>query len=76
VALGEYITECFLCKQSIYNYGRDHLRNLHKDAEKNIKVHFRETTCEDMKGIHLAHKRVHWWELINIVLNLKVPGDF
>jgi hypothetical protein len=33
----------------------------------------KEIRCEDIDWIHMAQDRVHWWALVNMVMNLQVP---
>jgi len=40
--------------------------------EDNIKIDHRETKCENVDGIHLAHDRVHWRAAVNPVMNLRL----
>jgi hypothetical protein len=39
----------------------------------NIKMDLKEVGCEGMDWIDVAQDRDRWWELVNEVLNLRVP---
>jgi hypothetical protein len=39
----------------------------------NIKIHLRETGCEDVDWIRLAQDRDQWWAVVNTVMNIPVP---
>jgi hypothetical protein len=41
--------------------------------EDNIKMAPREMGLEDVDWIHLAQDKEEWWELANMVMNLRVP---
>jgi hypothetical protein len=33
----------------------------------------KEAGCENVEWIHLSQERVHWWALMNKVMNILVP---
>ena len=41
--------------------------------EDNIKIDLQEVRCESMDWIDLAQDRERGWELVNAVVNLRVP---
>jgi hypothetical protein len=41
--------------------------------EDNIVMDLREIRCEDMNWVHLAQERDHWWAVVNMIMNLRVP---
>jgi len=56
---------------------RDHSEG--RRCEDNIRIDLREVGWEDVDWIHLAQDRNEWWDLVNMVLNLRVPynsGEF
>jgi hypothetical protein len=47
--------------------------------EDNIKMDLQEVRCGDMEWIQQAHNRDRWQELVNAVMNFRVPynaGNF
>jgi hypothetical protein len=42
-------------------------------GEDNIKMKFEETGYDSMDWIQLARGRVQWRDLVNMVMNLRVP---
>jgi len=48
-------------------------RNRWKD---NIKMDFQEVGCEGIDWNVVAQNRDRWWELVNAVMNLRVPYNF
>jgi hypothetical protein len=53
--------------------GRDHFEDLGMDGKVLLECILKEIVREGVEWIHLAHYRVHWWSLVNMVLNLWVP---
>jgi hypothetical protein len=49
--------------------GKDYLQELYVDW----KMVFKETDCEVVDWIHLAHIRVEWLIVTYTVMNLRVP---
>jgi hypothetical protein len=41
--------------------------------EDNIKMDLQEVECGSMDWIDLAQDRDRWWDLVNVVMNLRVP---
>jgi hypothetical protein len=41
--------------------------------EDSIKVDINETRCENVDWIHLAHDRDQYRDLVNTVMNLRIP---
>jgi hypothetical protein len=41
--------------------------------EDNIKVNLKKTGWKSVDWIHLAQDRNQWWDLVNTVMNLRVP---
>jgi len=41
--------------------------------DDNIKMDLQEVGCGDMDWIELAQNRDRWWELVNVVMNLRGP---
>jgi hypothetical protein len=41
--------------------------------EYDIKMEFQEVGCEELDWNELAQDRDKWWELMNAVINLRVP---
>jgi hypothetical protein len=41
--------------------------------EDNIKMGHTEIQCEVMEWITLTQGRVHWWALVNMVMDLWIP---
>jgi hypothetical protein len=53
--------------------GKRPLGRLRLRWEDNIKIHFQEAGCEGVDLIKLAQDRDRWRELVNAVMNLRVP---
>jgi hypothetical protein len=49
------------------------LRRLGRRLEDNIKMDLREIGWEVVDWMHLAQVRDQWWDLVNTVMNLRVP---
>jgi hypothetical protein len=41
--------------------------------EGNIKMDHQEVGCGEMDWIDLAQDKNRWWELVNAIINLRVP---
>jgi hypothetical protein len=41
--------------------------------EDNIKMDLREIGWEGADWMHLAEDKGQWWDLLNVVMNLRVP---
>jgi hypothetical protein len=54
-------------------FGRNICREKATWQQKNIKMRFNEKVCKDMDGNQLAHDRVRWRTLANVVMILLVP---
>jgi hypothetical protein len=55
--------------------GKRPLRRPRRKWEDNIKMDFQEVECEGMDWIELTQDRNSWRELVNAVMNLRVPWD-
>jgi len=44
-----------------------------RGSEDNIKMNLQEVGCAVMDWIKLAEDRDSWWELVNLVMNFRVP---
>jgi hypothetical protein len=53
--------------------GRRPLGRPRRGWEDNIKMDLREIGLEGVDWIHLAQVRYQWWDLVNTVMNLRVP---
>jgi hypothetical protein len=53
--------------------GRRALGRSRRRWEDNIKMDLREITFVDVNWIHLAQDRDRWRDLMNTVMNLRVP---
>jgi hypothetical protein len=40
--------------------------------EDNIRIHFREIVWEGVDWMHLAQNKDQWWDLVNMIRNLRV----
>jgi hypothetical protein len=38
-----------------------------------MKINLKEIWCEDVNWIHLAQNNVHWKDLLNTIMNHRVP---
>jgi hypothetical protein len=47
--------------------------NSRRRLEDNIKIDLREMEWDGVNWIHLAQDRYRWWDLVNMVMNLRVP---
>jgi transcription antitermination factor NusA-like protein len=52
---------------------RDHLGRPRRRWEDKIKLYLQEVRCGSMDWIELAQDRDRWRELVNEVMNLRVP---
>ena len=41
--------------------------------QDNIKINLQEVSWRDMDWIYLAHERYRWRDVVNAVMNLRVP---
>jgi hypothetical protein len=41
--------------------------------EDNIKMDVQEVGCKGVNRIELAQERDRWWELVNAVMNFRIP---
>jgi hypothetical protein len=41
--------------------------------EDNIKMDLREIELENVDWIHVAQDRGRWWNLVNMIINFRVP---
>jgi hypothetical protein len=53
--------------------GRDHLKDLGVNGEKNIKIDIREIGWEGMDWIHMVQDRDHRLALVNTLIKLWTP---
>jgi hypothetical protein len=53
--------------------GKRPLRKPRYRLEDNIKMDFREIVWDGVDWIHMAQDRNQWWDLVNRVMNLRVP---
>jgi hypothetical protein len=51
----------------------DHVEDLRRRWEYDIKVDIREVGCGDMEWIDLAEDTDKWWAHVNAVINFRVP---
>jgi hypothetical protein len=51
---------------------RNHLCGPRLSMEDNIKTNLKETECEGMERIRLAHDRFQSWAFVNTVTNITV----
>jgi hypothetical protein len=52
---------------------RDHFGIYKRRWEHNIRMNLRETGWEGVNWIHLSQDSNQWWDLVNTVMNLRVP---
>jgi hypothetical protein len=53
--------------------GKRPLGRTRRRWENNIKMDLHEVGCGGMDWINRAQDRDRWWELLNVVMNLRVP---
>jgi hypothetical protein len=53
--------------------GRGHSEDQGRDEKINIRLGLREIGWGGVDCIYLAQDRVHWWALVNAVIDLWVP---
>ena len=53
--------------------GGDHVEDLRRRWEYNIKVDIREVGCGGMDWIDLSEDRNSWWAHVNAVINFWAP---
>jgi len=53
--------------------GKRPLGRTRRRLEDNIKMYLQEVGCGGMDWIELAQDKDRWWELVNVVMNLRVP---
>jgi hypothetical protein len=53
--------------------GRRTLERHRRRWRDNIKLDLQEVGCGGMDWIELAHDRDRWRELVNVLMNLRVP---
>lgn len=51
---------------------RKHEGKRHR-CDDNIEINFKESEWLDLKWIHVALDRDHWWAFVIIVVNLWIP---